>query len=413
MARIICRRQSASLDAALLNESQRSLSEGLTNARPQPNKESSIPIPTAEEFPAPSVSSLGVLFNPELVRHAVVTSDSQSEALLLLGLTPKSDSFSRLQAACVRFGLDVPGRRTKAALVISTRRVGKFGDAELVRRACDGATSMSQAVRALGVAPCGKNYERLILACEKFGVTPPPLRNNRGSALARPSSQQRALARLGKVSLDELSALALLPSLSAVLRVLKMDLIPSNLEYLRMRLQSDGLELPSSRQARTQVYSRTSDADYFALGTRHNSGHMKKRLIGTNLIPNELCSECGVPRLWNDKRLELQLDHINGESSDNRLENLRFLCPNCHSQTDTFCRPKARPVARVEQGGSATWMVAARQSGIRVGTALDAQGVRTLTAMRSAGKSVREICLALSVSETTVRRMLAETPTPE
>jgi hypothetical protein len=41
--------------------------------------------------------------------------------------------------------------------------------------------------------------------------------------------------------------------------------------------------------------------------------------------------------IWNEKKLTLQLDHINGIRNDHRLENLRWLCPNCHSQTETFC----------------------------------------------------------------------------
>lgn len=48
------------------------------------------------------------------------------------------------------------------------------------------------------------------------------------------------------------------------------------------------------------------------------------------------CACCGNTGEWNGRPLVLQLDHINGDNCDNRLENLRFLCPNCHSQTDTF-----------------------------------------------------------------------------
>jgi hypothetical protein len=52
------------------------------------------------------------------------------------------------------------------------------------------------------------------------------------------------------------------------------------------------------------------------------------------------CNECGLEDEWNGKPITLQLDHINGDSCDNRYENLRFLCPNCHSQTETFGNKK-------------------------------------------------------------------------
>jgi hypothetical protein len=51
------------------------------------------------------------------------------------------------------------------------------------------------------------------------------------------------------------------------------------------------------------------------------------------------CYKCGIDS-WNDEPIELQLEHINGNHFDNRLENLTLLCPNCHSQTKTFCRKK-------------------------------------------------------------------------
>ena len=61
---------------------------------------------------------------------------------------------------------------------------------------------------------------------------------------------------------------------------------------------------------------------------------LKKRLFAENIKPQH-CEMCGWKKRSNDGRLPLELDHINGESSDNRLENLRVLCPNCHSLQPT------------------------------------------------------------------------------
>ena len=49
-----------------------------------------------------------------------------------------------------------------------------------------------------------------------------------------------------------------------------------------------------------------------------------------------MCECCGLKK-WNGKQIKLQLHHINGDNTDNRLENLQLLCPNCHSLTDTYC----------------------------------------------------------------------------
>lgn len=51
---------------------------------------------------------------------------------------------------------------------------------------------------------------------------------------------------------------------------------------------------------------------------------------------SRVCVDCGGGEIWNNKAIVLQVDHINGCTWDNRQENLRYLCPNCHSQTDTF-----------------------------------------------------------------------------
>lgn len=65
------------------------------------------------------------------------------------------------------------------------------------------------------------------------------------------------------------------------------------------------------------------------------SSNLRKKLLKLGLIEDK-CSACGLANTWNGKPITLQLDHINGINDDNRLENLRLLCPNCHSQTSTY-----------------------------------------------------------------------------
>ncbi len=69
----------------------------------------------------------------------------------------------------------------------------------------------------------------------------------------------------------------------------------------------------------------------FKEGTRWNYA-MRNYIIRER---GEKCEKCGIAE-WNKNVLSFHVDHINGDRKDNRFENLKILCPNCHSQTDTF-----------------------------------------------------------------------------
>lgn len=80
------------------------------------------------------------------------------------------------------------------------------------------------------------------------------------------------------------------------------------------------------------------------------SNHTVKKFIKRNNIIKYECNniDCEVKGFtWAGKQLVLQLDHINGNRTDNRIENLRFLCPNCHSQTENFAGKKLKKESNV------------------------------------------------------------------
>ena len=69
-------------------------------------------------------------------------------------------------------------------------------------------------------------------------------------------------------------------------------------------------------------------------------GTVKRHLLEAGILTNR-CAWCGISE-WRGRPISIQIDHINGVRDDNRVENLRMLCPNCHSQTETFAARNSR-----------------------------------------------------------------------
>jgi hypothetical protein len=84
--------------------------------------------------------------------------------------------------------------------------------------------------------------------------------------------------------------------------------------------------------------------ELLVVGSTMGSAKLKERLYAAGLKERR-CELCGQGEEWQGRRMSLVLDHVNGERHDNRLANLRVVCPNCNATLDTHCGRKLR-VAR-------------------------------------------------------------------
>ena len=126
-----------------------------------------------------------------------------------------------------------------------------------------------------------------------------------------------------------------------ILRHFNLDPYSGNHRTLKARIKENQICLKQFnvnklKNNKNQAIQKELDFDLvFKENSSFNNTALKRKILKNKLISYK-CSECQNNGAWQDKSLSLQLDHINGVNNDNRIENLRFLCPNCHSQTKTY-----------------------------------------------------------------------------
>ncbi|MFH8931798.1 HNH endonuclease signature motif containing protein [Streptomyces pristinaespiralis] len=136
-----------------------------------------------------------------------------------------------------------------------------------------------------------------------------------------------------------------------VLRALGLDVLGGQHTHISRRIRALGIDTSHfesrARTERMRTNSRRrSPAEILVRKTtdetKRTSNQLLKRALAESGVARS-CALCGLDGAWQGCPLPLEVDHIDGDWRNNRLDNLRLLCPNCHSSTDTYRGRKRRP----------------------------------------------------------------------
>ncbi|QYX79752.1 HNH endonuclease [Streptomyces akebiae] len=206
---------------------------------------------------------------------------------------------------------------------------------ERLEEAAAQCSDIEEVISFFGTRPYDQLRRHLFRRFDHFGidVSHMPRQRRARAAPARPAADELRRAVEGATSIaDALRTLGMEPYNSRLRAQFRCWVIEDGLNtshFLGQAHQRGGPGTTPLRQAGDILVQHE--------GTRRTRTHLLRRALSEVGEPEE-CAECGIGPTWLSKPMTLEVDHINGDWSDDRRENLRLLCPTCHAITSTWCR---------------------------------------------------------------------------
>ena len=131
-------------------------------------------------------------------------------------------------------------------------------------------------------------------------------------------------------------------TLTEILNKFNLKMKGGNFNGIKRRIEEEGIDISHISRGLAcnkgkKFGPKKQLSELLVENSTYSRGHLKERLLKEELLKNQ-CSICNLKDIWNNKHIVMVLDHINGIYNDNRLKNLRLVCPNCNSQFPTFCK---------------------------------------------------------------------------